>query len=99
MEAMTRNMQLAAGHGTSGVLLLIVGVVIVALLIAAFAWGRRIRAREPGPPHAQEQPRLPDGGPVGDVVETREPDEFARTDRRRKPYELKGNGIESKRRS
>lgn len=39
MEAMTRNMQLAAGHGTSGVLLLIVGVVIVALLIAAFAWG------------------------------------------------------------
>lgn len=62
--------QLAAGSGTSGILLAIVGVLVVAVLLAAFVWGRRIKAREPGPPLPEQQPRLPESGPVGDVVET-----------------------------
>ncbi|WP_042153800.1 DUF6479 family protein [Streptomyces lydicamycinicus] len=89
---------LAAPHGTSGVLFTLVGVLVVALLIAAFAWGRRIRSREPGPPHPESQPRLPGGEPVGDSMESREPEELPRTDHRRKPHELQGNGIDSRRR-
>ncbi|WP_066979541.1 DUF6479 family protein [Streptomyces sp. NRRL F-4489] len=88
---------LAAAHGTSGALFTIVGVVVVALLIAAFVWGRRVRQREPGPPHPESHPRLPHGEPVGDVLERREPDELPRSTHRRKPYELKGDGIESRR--
>ncbi|WP_310726273.1 DUF6479 family protein [Streptomyces sp. N2A] len=98
VETTHLSAQLAAWHGTSGALLTIVGVLVVALLLAAFLWGRRIRKREPGPPHPDSQPRLPHGGPVGDVVERREPDELPRTDHRRTPHELKGNGIESRRR-
>ncbi|MFG2290381.1 DUF6479 family protein [Streptomyces sp. NPDC048595] len=84
--------QLAAPHGTSGVLLVGGGVVLVAVLLAAFAWGRRLKAREPGPPRPEEQPRLPESGPVGDVVESREPDAFPRTEQRRTPHQLKDNG-------
>lgn len=90
------NAQLAAQPGASAALLTSVGVAVVALLIGAFAWGRRIRSREPGPPRPDEQPRLPYGKAVGDVVERREPDALPRTHRRRKPNELKGNGIESR---
>ncbi|MFD8324505.1 DUF6479 family protein [Streptomyces lydicus] len=83
---------LAASHGMSGALLLLVGVVIVAVLLAAFVWGRRAKTREPAPPRPGEQPRLPEGGPVGDVVEHREPDELPRTERPLSPHELKGKG-------
>ncbi|MGY5124955.1 DUF6479 family protein [Streptomyces nigrescens] len=92
------NEQLAAGSGTSGILLAIVGVLVVAVLLAAFVWGRRIKAREPGPPRPEDQPRLPESGPVGDVVESREPDEFAPSEQRLTPYEVDGNGSESRRR-
>lgn len=98
METTYPSAPLAAPHGTSGALLTIVGVLVVALLLAAFVRGRRIRKREPGPPRPESQPRLPHGGPVGDVVERREPDELPRTDHRRTPHELKGDGIESRRR-
>ncbi|MEU6331205.1 DUF6479 family protein [Streptomyces sp. NPDC047049] len=88
--------QVAARSGASSALLTIVGVLVVVLLIGAFAWGRRARSREPGPPRPEEQPRLPHGSAAGDVVERREPDDLPRTSRRRKPHELKGNGIESR---
>ncbi|BDM70761.1 hypothetical protein HEK616_42480 [Streptomyces nigrescens] len=89
---------LAAPHGTSGALLTIVGVLVVAVLLAAFVRGRRIRKREPGPPDPESHPRLPHGGPVGDVMERREPEELPRSDHRRGPHELRGNGIGSRRR-
>ncbi|GAA2302180.1 DUF6479 family protein [Streptomyces caniferus] len=92
MDGTAPTAQLAAAQGTSGVLFSLVGVVIVAVLLAAFVWGRRVKAREPGPPGPEEQPRLPEGGPVGDIVESREPDDLAPTDHRRTPHELKGNG-------
>lgn len=94
----TMNEQVAAGSGTSGILLAIVGVLVVAVLLAAFVWGRRIKAREPGPPRPDQQPRLPESGPVGDVVESREPDELVQGEQRLTPHEVKGNGIGSRRR-
>ncbi|MFH8680443.1 DUF6479 family protein [Streptomyces lydicus] len=89
---LTPTAPLAAPHVTSGALLILVGVVIVAVLLAAFVWGRRAKTREPAPPRPEEQPRLPEGGPVGDVVENRPPDELPRTERRLSPHELKGEG-------
>ncbi|MEI5132413.1 DUF6479 family protein [Streptomyces libani] len=93
----TMNEQLAAGSGTSGILLAIVGVLVVAVLLAA-VWGRRIKARGPGPPLPEQQPRLPESGPVGDVVESREPDELVPGEQRLTPHEVKGNGTASHRR-
>ncbi|MFD0163193.1 DUF6479 family protein [Streptomyces decoyicus] len=96
MDATTVPEQLAAPHMTSGALLVLVGVLLVAVILAAFAWGRHLKARAPAPPTPEEQPRLPEGGPVGDVVENREPDEPPRTDQRRTPHELKGDGSGSR---
>ncbi|MGG7575817.1 DUF6479 family protein [Streptomyces sirii] len=84
--------QPAAPYGASEVLLVCGGVALVAVLLAAFAWGRRLKAREPGPPRPEDQPRLPESGPVGDVVQSREPDVFPRTEQRLTPHELKDNG-------
>lgn len=68
------------------------GVVIVAVLIGAFVVGSRIRRREPAPPRPDEQPRMPDEGPVREVREHREPDEVPRSDHRLTPHELPGHG-------
>ncbi|MGW2023411.1 DUF6479 family protein [Streptomyces decoyicus] len=62
MKATTVPEQLAAPHVTSGGLLLLVGVLLVAVILAAFVWGRRLKARAPAPPTPEEQPRLPDAG-------------------------------------
>jgi hypothetical protein len=84
---------LAAGRGALGAGLVVAGVVVVALLIGMFVFGsRRVRnskVRRPGP---EEQPRMPEGGPVREVRERREPDEVPRSDERLLPHELKGHG-------
>ncbi|PTM93128.1 hypothetical protein C7821_108256 [Streptomyces sp. VMFN-G11Ma] len=72
--------------------LIAAGVVIVALLIGAFWMGARIRRREPAPPRPDEQPKMPEGGPVREVLENREPDEVPRSDHRLTPHELPGHG-------
>ncbi|MGV9253576.1 DUF6479 family protein [Streptomyces sp. NPDC003697] len=71
---------------------LVAGLVVVALLIGAFWMGVRIRRREPGPPRPEEQPRLPEGGPVHEVLENREPDEVPRSRDRLTPHRMKGHG-------
>jgi hypothetical protein len=68
------------------------GVVIVVLLIGAFILGARIRRREPAPPRPDEQPHMPDEGPVREVLEHREPDEVPRSDHRLTPHELPNHG-------
>ncbi|CAL9599163.1 hypothetical protein SUDANB6_05416 [Streptomyces sp. enrichment culture] len=88
----TAWMDLAAGRGALGVGLVVAALVVVALLIGAFAIGIRSKRREPPRPRPEEQPRLPDGGPVREVRENREPDEMPRTDERLTPHELKGHG-------
>ncbi|WP_033319804.1 DUF6479 family protein [Streptomyces yerevanensis] len=75
-----------------GVVPFLVGLVIVGALIWAVWRGRRIRAREPAPPHPDEQPRMPDSGPVHEVRERREPAEVPRGRHRITPHRLRGHG-------
>ncbi|MEV5885816.1 DUF6479 family protein [Streptomyces sp. NPDC052020] len=88
----TAWMDLAAGRGALGVGLGVAAVVVVALLIGAFAIGIRSKRRESPPPRPEEQPRMPEGGPVREVRENREPDEMPRSEERLTPHQLKGHG-------
>lgn len=85
-------METAAGTGAGGAVIVVVGVVIAALLIGAFWLGVRVMRRESRPPRPEEQPRMPDGGPVREVSEHRDADEVPRSDQRLSPHELHGNG-------
>ncbi len=88
-----------SGAVVGGVVPFLVGVVIVGALIWAVWWGRRIRSQEPGPPRPDEQPRLPDSGPVGEVRERREPAEMPRGNHRLTSHRLRGHGNSSTRRA
>ncbi|MFI0509112.1 hypothetical protein RKD19_007529 [Streptomyces canus] len=85
-------MDLAAGRGGLAAGVIVAGVVVVAVLIGAFFLGSRVRRRESPPPTPEEQPRLPEGGPVREVREHREPDEVPRSDTRLTPHELPNHG-------
>ncbi|MDX3522713.1 DUF6479 family protein [Streptomyces scabiei] len=69
----------------------VAGLVVVAMLIGALWLGARVRAREPRRPRPDEQPRLPESGPVREEQLNREPDEIPQSDRRLTPYEVHGN--------
>ncbi|WNM32237.1 DUF6479 family protein [Streptomyces sp. Li-HN-5-11] len=89
----TASLDIAATRGLLvGIGPFVAGLVVVALLIGAFWLGARIRRREPAPPRPEEQPRLPDGGPVREVLENREPDEVPRSDDRLTPHRLSAHG-------
>ena len=89
----TASLDIAATRGLMvGIGPFVAGLVVVALLIGAFWLGARIRRREPAPPRPEEQPRLPDGGPVREVLENREPDEVPRSDDRLTPHRLSAHG-------
>lgn len=84
---------LAAGRGALGAGLVVAGIVVLALLIGMFLFGsRRVRNDDSRRPRPEEQPRMPEGGPVREVREHREPEEMPRTDERLTPHELKGHG-------
>ncbi|MEU3949738.1 DUF6479 family protein [Streptomyces sp. NPDC029526] len=90
--ALMETTDLAAGRGVLGIGLA-VGVVVVAVLIAAFALGsRRVRRGESARPRPEEQPRVPEGGPVRETREQREPREVPRGDQRLSPHDLDGRG-------
>lgn len=91
--------ELSASSPGFALLMPIAGLVVVAVLIAAFAWGRRIRARESRPPRPEEQPHLPDDGPVREEREFREPDEVPRSSHRLTTHDLEGYGSGSTHRS
>ncbi|MFC9504455.1 DUF6479 family protein [Streptomyces sp. NPDC057002] len=95
----TAWMDMAAGRGALGIGLIVAGVVVVALLLGAFVLGVRIKRRELPTPRPEEQPRLPDGGPVREVSERREPEEVPRSQDRLTPHRLKAHGNVSSRRS
>ncbi|WP_328370358.1 DUF6479 family protein [Streptomyces sp. NBC_00457] len=83
---------LAVSRGGAGAGLVLAGVVVVALLLGAVRLGARVRQREPAPPRPEEQPRLPDGGPVREVLENREPKRVPRGRHRLTPHRLDGHG-------
>lgn len=85
------SMVIAAGSAAA-MGLTAAGVVLVVVLLGAFWMGARVRRREPAPPRPEEQPRPPEGGPVREVLENREPDEIPRSDRRLTPHELPNLG-------
>ncbi|MFJ7071832.1 DUF6479 family protein [Streptomyces sp. NPDC098781] len=88
-----------AAEGALGIGLAVAGLIVVALLIGAFVLGARIKRRELPPPRPEEQPRMPDGGPVHEVREHREPDEVPRSDHRLTPHDLPAHGNMPSRRS
>lgn len=83
---------LAAGRGALGIGLVVAGVAVLALLIGMFVLGSRKVSNDARRPRPEEQPRVPDGGPVREVQEVREPDEMPRSDERLLPHDLTGQG-------
>ncbi|WP_404956505.1 DUF6479 family protein [Streptomyces sp. 147326] len=66
------------------------GLAVVGLLLGGFKLGQRVRAKEPPPPAAEDQPHLPDGGAVYEVREERDPVEMPEGGLR--PHEMQGYG-------
>lgn len=89
-----QSIDLAARGHLIGIAPFIVGIIVAGGLIAAVVLGRRIRRREPPTPRPEEQPKLPEGGPVFEVRENREPDEMPRSDHRLTPHELHDSGTQ-----
>jgi Family of unknown function (DUF6479) len=83
---------LALSGGLAAGLILIVGLPVVGGLIWAVSLGIKIRRNEPPPPSEEDQPRLPEGGPVREQQERREPYELSRREDRLLPHDLRGHG-------
>ncbi|MFI0510404.1 hypothetical protein RKD19_004012 [Streptomyces canus] len=67
------------------------GLLIAGALVWAVVFGMRVQDRELPRPHSDEQPHLPETGPVREMREMREPDELPVPDEgqdRLMPYEL-----------
>ncbi|MEV4936266.1 DUF6479 family protein [Streptomyces zaomyceticus] len=92
MNSLSAAQTMAAGVWQSGLGQLLGGLVLVAVLIAAFWLGYRVRNREPAAPKPDEQPHRPeDAGLPGESSEYRRPTEMPQTDgeHRLMPYQLK----------
>ncbi|WP_328748876.1 DUF6479 family protein [Streptomyces sp. NBC_00285] len=71
------------------------GLFIAGALVWAVLFGMRVQDRELPRPLSQEQPRLPESGPIREIREMREPDELsAPVDGRERlmPYQLHHSG-------
>lgn len=65
------------------------GLVVAGALIWAVRIGMRVMDKDVHHPSPEEQPRMPEGGPVHEEREVREPDEVIPEDGRRlMPYEI-----------
>ncbi|MEU2235069.1 DUF6479 family protein [Streptomyces vietnamensis] len=85
----------ATGVWQSGLAQVIGGLIVVAVLIGAFALGIRISRRELPPPDPESQPRRPaTNRHPGEVSEYRRPSEMPHTDgeHRLMPYNLRNSG-------
>ncbi|MEV6110522.1 DUF6479 family protein [Streptomyces sp. NPDC051940] len=81
-------MNLALNDLLVGIGPFVMGLIVVGMLIGAVWLGMRIRDNEPPPPTPEEQPKLPESGPVVEELEMREDIEQTELrDRRRTPYE------------
>ncbi|MFI8824540.1 DUF6479 family protein [Streptomyces sp. NPDC053431] len=85
----------AAGVWQSGLAQVIGGLVVVLVLIGAFALGIRIKNKELPPPDPESQPHRPETDRLpGEMSEYRRPAEMPQTDgeHRLMPYQLKDGG-------
>lgn len=87
--SLTRDHLIGAGP-------LVLGIFVASALVLAVWFGRRRRAREPGPPDPRDQPPPPEH-PMGYETERREPDEIRRNGTRHLPHDLPGHGTEGSR--
>ncbi|MDI3387914.1 DUF6479 family protein [Streptomyces sp. B-S-A8] len=77
ITATSELFDLAATSGAVGRIAAFVGgIVIVGGLLGAFWLGNRVRDREPHRPLPEEQPKMPESGPVREIREVREADEM-----------------------
>lgn len=84
---------LAAGGAGIGVAAFVVGLVVVIVLIGAFWWGARLRARQTAPPRPSEQPHRP-ARPTRAEGSVPPSDEFPDDGQRLTPHQLGGHGNE-----
>ncbi|MFE9044688.1 DUF6479 family protein [Streptomyces sp. NPDC012421] len=85
----------AAGVWQSGLAQVLGGLVLVGVIIGAFALGMRVRDKELPPPDPESQPHRPETDRLpGEMSEYRRPAELPRTDgpHRLTPHQLKGGG-------
>lgn len=86
---------IAAGVWQSGLAQVIGGLVLVAVIIGAFALGMRIKDKELPPPDPESHPHRPETDRLpGEMSEYRRPAEVPLTDgpHRLTPHQLKGGG-------
>ncbi|AZM76620.1 DUF6479 family protein [Streptomyces sp. G3] len=76
MSTATYVLLAAPSGGLKVVVVFVIGLVIAGALIWAVRRGIGVMIREPDRPRADEQPHLPDTGPVHEEREMREPDEI-----------------------
>ncbi|MBB1259419.1 DUF6479 family protein [Streptomyces alkaliterrae] len=77
-----------------GIAPFLVGVAAVVILITAVVVGIRFLRRQPPKPRPEEQPSLPDSGPVGELHEHRADAEMPHDGRRLMPHEISYYGTE-----
>ncbi|MFG2330191.1 DUF6479 family protein [Streptomyces sp. NPDC048604] len=85
----------AAGVWQSGLGQVLGGLILVALLLGAFAWGWYLRNRESRTPKPEEQPHRPETDELpGEMTEYRRPAVMPQTDgeHRLMPYQLNDSG-------
>ncbi|MEW2221882.1 DUF6479 family protein [Streptomyces sp. NPDC006990] len=85
-DVLAATADLAARDHLVGLVPGLIGLLIVAALIGAVWLGIRIKSREPELPEPDQQPHLPESGPVEEITENREPDEMPRDGIRRLPH-------------
>ncbi|MFE0700884.1 DUF6479 family protein [Streptomyces sp. NPDC058872] len=84
-----------AGVWQTGLAQVLGGLVLVAVIIGAFALGMRIKDKEPPPPDPESQPHRPETDRLpGEMSEYRRAAEVPHTDgaHRLTPHQLKGGG-------
>ncbi|WP_418958341.1 DUF6479 family protein [Streptomyces tritici] len=89
------DMMPLAGVWQSGLGQVLGGLILVAVLLGAFAWGWYLRKRESRTPKPQEQPHRPPTERLpGEMSEYRRPAEMPKTDgeHRLMPYQLNDSG-------
>lgn len=94
---LAESAQVLLAHGVweSGLAQVLGGLILVFVLIGAFAFGIRIKNRELPPPDPETQPHRPETErPPGEMSEYRRPAEMPQTDgeHRLMPYQLKDGG-------